>query len=173
MYDLSKYSLVTSNQNKLAEYHSYGLGDLKCVKGDDLAEIEHTDPYLVAAYKAKDAGPFRIVEDTSLEVDGVAIGTNVKWLLNDLGRYIDKSCEWIVTIALNNSEEVVIFEGRVRGTLTNHGYDAQSVFGFNGHFRTESGLTLHELYLKGRLDDYSARKIAEKQCNTASAYQKV
>lgn len=155
---IKEYTLITSNVEKYQEYQSYGLTNLNIGRVNHLKEILSEDPKEVAFYKALDAGVGYIVEDTSLFVDGVDIGTNIKWLLDNLDSHVGKSCTWLVAIAKNTGVAIEIFYGTVSGTLVKKTH-AES-FGFDDNFLTPLGVTLHELLITGRKNEFSARKDA-------------
>ena len=67
---MKKPILVSSNENKLKEFSRFGL-DLDIEKGRDLKEVM-ADPLGVIVYKALEAGPDRVVEDTTLIIDAVS-----------------------------------------------------------------------------------------------------
>lgn len=153
----SDYKLVTSNENKLKEFSRFGL-KLDIEKGRDLPEVQGTDVEVIK-HKALDAGEKRIVEDTSLNIEGADVGVNVKWLLNDLENYIGMSAEWVVLLGANTGNQIRIYKGNIKGTITESTHD--NAFGFDGIFNVDKvNRTLAELEEMNMKDDYSARLIA-------------
>ena len=91
----------------------------------DLKEIQ-ADPAAVVAHKATACGLNIIVEDTSLDVEGAAVGVNVKQMLADLGDYVGKPATWRVLLAVmvqkvdrqkGKVETVYVYEGLQEGGL--------------------------------------------------------
>lgn len=151
-----QYKIVTSNPNKLAEFHRFGL-PFPAEEGLDLREVD-ADPYTVILYKALDAGAGFIVEDTSLEVEGMDVGVNVRWVVSNLGSIGGKKAVWKVLLGKNNGAYITIYEGVIEGTLINE--DAVG-FGFDPYFvPATQKLTLSQLDKKGVKDAYSARRQA-------------
>jgi inosine/xanthosine triphosphate pyrophosphatase family protein len=158
--NVSDYKLVTSNDHKINEFKRFGLTDLTIEKGVDLPEIESSDPILVMLHKAKDAGVKRIVEDTSLVVDGAEVGTNIRWLVDELPKYNGKNSIWSVLLGVNDGVNIIIYRGDVVGKITNR-FKEHIGNAFDCRFVPDgSDETLYELDLNGRKDNYSARKFA-------------
>ena len=153
--------IMTSNQNKLAEFRRFGL-PFEAFSGPDLDEIDSTDPRLVAIYKAISAGSGIIVEDTSLEIEGADLGTAIRWRLDDVESYIGSSASWRVCIAAVLDKRVYVAEGFVTGTIVNPIGDSTGSFGFDPWFSPDgsNGKTLHELELVRLKDNFSARRLA-------------
>lgn len=160
MFNLNDLKLVTSNENKLAEYNSFSNeGKISILKGLDLPEVESPDPLVVILHKSKMAGAGTIVEDTSLVVDGADFGTNIRWLLDDLDRYIGTPAKWIVKLAVNHDNNIYVYDGIINGTIVEK--SVVPGFGFDPVFKPEnSNLPLSDLSANGNKDDFSARKIA-------------
>ena len=70
------------------------------------------DAMAVAAHKATTAGLNIITEDTSLDVEGAAVGVNVKQMLGDLPSYKGKKATWRVLLAV-----MVMKVDRAKGEL--------------------------------------------------------
>lgn len=160
MFDINKLSLVTSNKNKLDEYNSYNNdGKLQMLKGADLPEVESEDPLTVIIYKSKLAGNNTIVEDTSFDVEGANVGTNVRWLMDSISKYEGRKAEWIVKLAVNYNENIYVYDGKIKGIISSskgkEGFGFDPIFIPNGTHKT-----LSELSFEGNKDDYSARKQA-------------
>lgn len=158
---LSDLVLTTSNPNKLAEFRRFGLADLRMEAGPDLREAD-ADPKTVVLHKALAAGEGRIVEDTSLEVDGMPVGANVKWLVQDLlegGPFVGRRAVWIVWLGVSSGGFVRLYEGRVEGVL---GAPIGEGWGFDPVFRPDGAdeLTNAQLDAQGRKDAFSARRAA-------------
>ncbi|MNO32599.1 dITP/XTP pyrophosphatase [compost metagenome] len=164
--------LVTSKENKLKEFQRYGISDLKMEKGLDLQEVQ-SDEITVVLHKAKTAGKNRIVEDTSLHIEGENVGVNVKWMLDNIHEFAGKSAYWEVLIGLNDGDSIRIYRGRTYGTIVkNEEFLDESIFGFDANFRVKGiGKTLHELEKEGIKDNHSARKDATFElCNNNYFY---
>lgn len=117
----------------------------------------------VIIHKAKDAGPNRLVEDTSLNVEGSDIGVNIRWMLDNLNKLSGKKANWIVLLGLNTGDNIKVFKGEVPGHLINPKTLPKKIFGFDPYFvpsKNNNGKTLEELELDGKKDIFSARKLA-------------
>lgn len=154
-----EFTLVTSNEYKLKEFRRFGLEELTIEKGRDLKEVE-SDEQTVIMYKALEAGEGRVVEDTSLTVEGASIGVNIRWLLDNLAEYTGRKAVWQVYLGLHTGQTIEIYCAKIHGYLTSESPDTAG-FGFDSFFVPNgTHLTLRELELSGRKDDFSARKDA-------------
>jgi len=135
--------IVTSNPSKLAEFASFGL-PLEAAGGVDLPEVD-ADALTVAVYKAASAGAGLIVEDTSLDVDGLDVGVNVRWLVSSLladASLHGRAATWRVLLAANDGETVRVYEGVTLGTLTaprGEGFGFDPIFAVGGQTLAEMG----------------------------------
>lgn len=157
--------LNTSNPHKLREFKRLGLGHLEML-GRDLREPD-ADPLTVIRSKASQMGPGVLVEDTSLDVDGEDVGTNVKWLLASLDRYVGKKARVRVLLGVLDEGVVYVYRGEVPGTLvpargTNFGFDP--IFLPDG-----ASLTLGE----DKPDRYNARALAVAALKAGRAYREL
>ncbi len=151
--------LVSSNEFKLKEFQRMGLNDIQIEKGKDLKEVD-SSPIDVIVYKALEAGENRIVEDTSLEVEGLNVGVNIKWLIQELGILEGRKAEWRVLLGVHNGNTIDVYEGVIKGTIQKK-YNEIVGFGFDCFFVPEGqNNTLYDLENIGEKDVYSARKKA-------------
>lgn len=115
----------------------------------------------VIIHKAKDAGPQHIVEDTSFDVQGLDVGVNVRWLVNELlkdERLLGRPAVWTVLLGVNTGEEIQVFKGQVFGHI---GKPEGEGFGFDPIFIPRgSDHSMAYLDMSGKKDHYSARKMA-------------
>lgn len=152
--------LVSSNENKLKEFKRLGLTELEIEKGRDIEEVD-ADAQTVVLYKALAAGESRIIEDTSLHVDGQNVGANIRWLLDDIASYNGLKAQWEVLLGVNNGKEIIIYQGLINGLITDKFKNQQLGFGFDAYFIPDgSSKTLFELEEEGNKDLFSARKKA-------------
>ena len=111
--------LNTSNQGKLLEFKSlfadYGY-DLE-VTQLDLKEVD-AHPVTVVGEKASQVDEGVMIEDTSLEIEGAAVGVNIRWLFDHLSDFIGKKATWVVLLAYRLGK-VRIYEGKVSGVIVN------------------------------------------------------
>ena len=155
---MSNLKLVTSNENKLKEFKRFGLDNIEIEKGLDLREVE-SDAETVILYKALEAGKGRIVEDTSLEVEGADVGVNVRWMIDNLQELAGRKAVWKVMLGHNDGQEIHLYESTIEGILVETG-DVGG-FGFDSIFKPNgTDFTLHQLESLGEKDSYSARKDA-------------
>lgn len=156
---MNHFTLVTSNENKLNEFKRFGLTDLAIEKGRDLDEVD-ADPLTVILYKSLEAGRNRIVEDTSLHVEGHEVGTNVRWLLENIPNLSGNKTTWEVLLGVNDGEYISVYQGILQGVLTDT-YTEPVGFGFDCYFVPNGeSLTLYDFEQIDRKDEFSARRIA-------------
>jgi len=162
MRDLSTYTIVTSNNNKAKEFIKH-VGFIIPVRvGEDIREVFSSDIETVAIYKALEAGKNNIIEDTALHIEDVAVGVNVKWMLDTIEEHQFKGARWEVCIALNDGDEISLYKGITYGTIVPSEKDKfnhdKYAFGFDKNFRPYyTSKTLYELDCFGKKDKYSAR----------------
>jgi inosine/xanthosine triphosphate pyrophosphatase family protein len=154
--DISKFSLVTSNRNKLAEYRAFGLPDLTLAEGLDLPEVDGS-PDDVILYKALAAGEGMIVEDTVLYIDGSPV-VDIRWQLDSLVAVVGKTARWDVRLGILHEGVVQVFVASVDGKIVKPRGEG---FGFDPFFEVSTTqMTLAELAAAGCKADHSARKFA-------------
>jgi len=86
-------------------------------KSKDYAEIDGT-PLQVAAHKATVAGMSVIVEDTSLEVEGLPFKpTHIKWHMHELGAYLGRKAVFRSCVAVRFGFQAMVYVGEVKGTI--------------------------------------------------------
>jgi XTP/dITP diphosphohydrolase len=129
-----KWKLNTSHPGKLKEFQSLFLkyGITLEASHIDLREIE-SDPISVIAHKASQLEDYVLTDDTSLDIEGVAVGINVKWFLNHLFEYEGKTSIWTTLLAYKCKDKVYIYRGQVEGIIVpKSGHEG---FGFDSVFR--------------------------------------
>lgn len=155
----NNFVLLTSNQNKLREFNSFGL-PIKAQKGRDINEVSGTDIEVII-YKSKDSGEFTIVEDTSLNVEGLDVGVNIRWMLDKINNLDGKKANWKVLLGVNDNTYISIYQGILYGTLKNINEIPKDAFGFDPVFvPVGTSKTLYELNKEGKKEEFSARKMA-------------
>lgn len=158
----SKFTLITSNANKISEYQSIGL-PIHIEPGQDLPEIDTQDFNLIAAYKSKMAGDFNIVEDTILIIDDTVfhdIKFRSKDIINNINQYLGKSITWVVTLATSFNGEVHLFQSQVSGIIKEAYIGHTAGFGFDSYLHVavdDTYKSLHQLKEEGRKNHYSPR----------------
>lgn len=162
MRDLSTYTIVTSNNDKAKEFINHVGFMIPVEVGKDIREVFSSNIETVAIYKALEAGKNKIIEDTALHIDGVAVGVNVKWMLDTIEEHQFKGARWEVCIALNDGDSISLYKGITYGTIVPSKEDKfnhdKYAFGFDKNFRPYyTSDTLHELSYFGKKDKYSAR----------------
>lgn len=138
------WKLNTSNKGKLDEFKQLFAkhgAELEATQVD-LKEID-ADHVTVVTHKASQLGDNIIVEDTSLEVEGADIGTNIRWLLDHLNNYIGHKAVWTVLLALRQGNEILIYKATVAGKIV--ASKGSAGFGFDPVFQPDgSSQTLAE-----------------------------
>lgn len=148
----------TSNLGKLKEYQrlfnqqNIGLIMTKI----DLDEIE-ADPLTVILHKASQLEEGVIVEDTSLEVDGTDIGVNIRWLVDDLGKYLGRDATWTLFLAYRKNDNIYVFKGEVLGKIVEP--QSTSGFGFDPYFQPNG---TEKTLAEEKPDAFNARALAVK-----------
>lgn len=126
------WHLNTSNPGKLQEYHQlfekYGFS-LESTQ-IDLAEIK-SDPVKVVVHKASQVPEGVLVDDTSLDIEGIEVGINVRWF-SDLSEFAGKKARWRVLLAYRSGDKVHVFEGVTYGSIVQAKGDQD--FGFDAIF---------------------------------------
>jgi inosine/xanthosine triphosphate pyrophosphatase family protein len=153
--------IVSSNKTKIAEYRRLSANVIDVQPGIDLPEVLGT-PDQIALYKALEAGPGLVVEDSILVVDGEPM-IDIKWRLGELKERAQReSCDlvWEVRLAYVKDGLVKVFLGTLEGRLrpfdvAGSGYDP--IFNVVG-----VGQSLAMLEQRGLKDQYSARARAFK-----------
>ncbi|MNY85789.1 dITP/XTP pyrophosphatase [compost metagenome] len=153
--------LVTSNANKLREFQRFGIQDLEMASVPDIREVLSDDPIQVAVYKAFDAGPCHVVEDTALHVKEAKFGTSIKWTMDTLEQYVGREAIWQTIIAAHHGNAIHVYVGTVRGHIVARTESTKEVFGFDDNFQPQGAdCTLFALEQKGLKDQFSARYLA-------------
>lgn len=154
--NLDGLKLVSSNVTKIAEYRRLSRDTLPVQSGDDLREIVGT-PDEIALYKALEAGPGLIVEDSILVVDGEPL-IDIKWRLAELkerAKTQTATLSWETRLSYIKDGMVFVFFGEVSGHL--RPYDIKGS-GYDPIFNVEGvGQSLARLEQRGLKDLYSAR----------------
>lgn len=147
------WKLNTSNQNKFEEFKrlfaQYGWS-LEATH-IDLKEID-ADPLTVIAHKASQVEENVLVEDTSLEIEGAAIGIHVRWLLEHLTEYIDRQAHWKVLLAYRRTNKVFVYKGSISGIIVEP--RGASNFGFDPIFLPTGAV---ETLAESKPDQFNAR----------------
>lgn len=147
------WKLNTSNPGKFEEFKRL-FAKYECMleaSHIDLQEID-ADPIQVVAHKASQLGENIVVEDTSLDIEGVSVGINVRWLLDHLPEYEGRKAEWLVLLAFRQGAQIFIYKGSVSGTIVSS--KGSAGFGFDAVFLPDgSTATLAE----SKPDQFNAR----------------
>lgn len=149
--------LVTSNPNKLREFRQMGL-DLDIQPGMDLREVQGNINEVIL-HKAKDAGAGLVVEDTVLLVSGQEV-VDIRWRIQEFADQEGMEATWVVSLGYNDGHTVRVYRGNIYGTLVSR-IPREGSFGFNPYFiPVGSELTLDQLDVLGRKNEFSARSLA-------------
>lgn len=108
--------------------------------------------------KAMMAGPGAVVDDTSLDVEGMDIGVNIRWMMEDVGALMGKRAVYRVALAFNDGEIVRAYVGEVMGLIGSTPGE-EGGFGFDRWFFPDEApaQSLLSLERAGRKDEFSAR----------------
>lgn len=121
----------TSNPGKMEEYKEYFSPKTVEFKTEDLTEPQ-ADPLTIIQYKASCFQEV-LVDDVALDIDGVDIGVNIRWFLDQLhsSKYLGRSCIFSCLLAVRIENEIRVYKGSVQGTLVEPRGDG---FGFGPYF---------------------------------------
>lgn len=185
--------LMTGNDSKIKEFQELmdglrGKGNIKSPP-----EVKSQNPLEVILHKTKDMflqnekslkktynfsnyNSIIIVEDTSLMIEGHTVGTDIKYVVDNMEQYAGSLAEWNVYLGVTNGESIEIYVGSITGNLTKHGY-GNSKFGFDRHFLPNENnpehLTLSELQDRNQKHLFSARARAINNFNKGHYLKKV
>lgn len=180
-----KALLMTSNEGKTKEFQEL----MDCLRGGyknlkSPPEIKSQDPLEVILHKTKDmfdankkmlahhnfvgGNTIIIVEDTSLMIDGHTVGTDIKYVVDNMEQYAGCLAEWNVYLGVSNKNFIEVYKGSITGNLLKHGY-GNSKFGFDRHFAPNKNnpdyLTLSQLQDLKQKHAFSARANAIRNFN--------
>lgn len=119
-----EWQLNTSNSRKLEELRRlFAKYDISLnATSIDLKEID-ADPLTVITHKASQLPERVLVEDTSLDIEGLDIGVNLRnkfhWLTQHADLCIGKKATWTVVLAYKEGDNIYLYEGKVRGIIIN------------------------------------------------------
>lgn len=153
---VKKWKINTSNLGKFEEFKRLFAKYDATLEAThiDLKEID-ADLVSVIAHKASQLDENTIVEDTSLEIEGEAIGANIRWFLDHLHQYIGRKAEWIVLLAYHKDEDVYIYRGIVPGKIVEA--RGEKGFGFDPVFLPDGA---EKTLAEAKPDSISARAFA-------------
>ena len=133
----NKLIFKSSNPQKLSDFKALGFS---VKRGADISEIESNDPLQVALYKVIDTDEdFVLVEDSSLDVEGLDIGTNIKWEIDRLKKnkqFHGKKAKWSVVLGYRRKHYVYLAKGELTGILDYSGISVDQP-GFDSIFRPD------------------------------------
>lgn len=141
---MNKLTYVSSNIKKIEEYKSLGF-DLIYKSIPDLKEVLSSDIDVIT-YKTLAVPDLHIIEDTSLNVEGLNIGVNIKFLINQLKTdksLNNKKLQWKVLLGIKENNKINIAEGIIEGYLNNNVLNPNA-FAFDDIFYINNQ-SLHDL----------------------------
>lgn len=115
-------NLNTHNVGKLNEYSRFfAEHGINLESSDhDLREVKHQDKYLVMAYKLMEVSNNILVDDTSLDIDGFDVGTDVRWVEDKLlntDDYVGRRCRITVLLGMRKDGLTTIYSGMMNGVV--------------------------------------------------------
>lgn len=158
--------LNTSNAGKLDEYKSYFFPEPVISQKMDLAEPK-ADLLTIIQYKASQFDDNVIVDDVSLDVEGLDIGVNVRWFIPELNSpiYFNRRCVFTCMLGIKSNGFIQVYLGSVEGTLVPPRGDG---FGFGPYFLPDgASLTLGQ----DMNPLYNARYLAVQQFKDKTPYK--
>ncbi len=127
------WRINTSNPGKLEEFARLfqKYGESLEATDSDLPEID-ADPLTVIVHKASQVPEGVVVEDTSLDVEGVSLGVNIRWLLDHLEECAGHAASWNVYLAYRKGKSVRVYQGQMGGVIVPS--RGKGGFGFDPYF---------------------------------------
>lgn len=123
-----QWQINTSNPGKLSEFKEFFGADVEVIQKD--LEEPDADPITVVRYKASQFENV-IVDDVSLYIEGETVGANIRWLLDQLPKYVGKKAKFVCLIAIKRNNKVEIYEAEQKGEIVAPKGDS---YGFNNYF---------------------------------------
>lgn len=125
--------LNTSNQGKMSEFQRLFAqhGITLTFQQIDLEEID-SDPVTVVVQKASQMKEGVLVEDTSLDIQGLSVGIHVRWLLHHLSECVGKKALWRTLLAHKKKGLIYVYEGIIHGSIVQS--KGKGGFGFDPFF---------------------------------------
>jgi len=163
---LGKIYLATHNEFKINDFQKYNDGAFFVLKDiPDIDEVDSKNVIDIAKYKAldmykivKDQIPPKAsiaIEDTSLDVNGEDVGGNIRWLINELDKFVGKKATVTICVGVCDGKYVKVYKADLKGKMispTVNGY------GFDPYVEID-GIPLSYIAKNKRLSDkYSLRK---------------
>ena len=100
----------------------------------DLPEIQ-ADCIDVVVHKACQVPEGVLVEDVSLDIPGEKVGVDVRWLIDEITRFIGKKACWKVLLAQYTKGKVYVYAGQIHGSLVQKRESSRfGSFGFDPYF---------------------------------------
>jgi len=108
------YYVNTSSPLKLSEFKKYLNGNV-ISEMKDLPEPD-ADPITIVTYKASQFNQV-LIDDTSLEIEGEAIGAKVRWLIESLPKHEGKQARFVSLLGIRIDDQVMIYKGEIEGLI--------------------------------------------------------
>lgn len=129
--------------------------DTVITDGKKLQEVFGTYQEVIV-HKALNAGKGLVVEDTTFEINGVAVG-DIKWKQEDKLKNCQNVC-WRVSFGFNDGHSIKVWTGVVNGIIVEPIVDG---YGFDPYILPDGyDITVSQLDKEGRKDEVSPRKKA-------------
>ncbi len=138
-YTYPMYKLNTGNPGKKKEFLALfqAQGAELTFTNQSVKEIV-SSPIEVVVHKASQLPEGVIVDDTSLDVEGAAVGIDVRWLLEELPKYCGKKALWRVLLAHRKADgKIYVYQGETRGEIVEARAKGKEGFGFDPIFLPE------------------------------------
>lgn len=150
------WKLNTSNQGKFEEFKRLFAqgGEILSATHRDLKEID-ADALTVITHKASQLEENILVDDTSLDIEGMDCGIHVRWLLDHLSQYAGRAATFTVLLGHHRGEEIHIYQGSVSGMIVHP--EGEGGFGFDPIFLPDGA---QETLAKFKPDHLNARALA-------------
>ncbi|KAI9096500.1 inosine triphosphate pyrophosphatase-like protein [Phlyctochytrium arcticum] len=138
-------AINTSNPIKLAEFQSYLPLPLTSTSLD-LPEPSTPDPFTIVQYKASQFSSTTptLIDDVSLDIPGLSIGTNVKWMLGQLPT-LPHGTKALFTciLGIRHEDHVHMYRSEIQGRIVQP--PRGDNVGFRAYFEPDGcGYTLSE-----------------------------
>ena len=141
----------TSNKGKRSEFLGFFGDDVKFLEHD--LEEPSSDMVTIVRYKASQFEGV-VIDDTSLEIEGVDVGVNIRWFVDRLDECLGKKAVFTCLVGLNKEGKVHIYKGVCEGTIVEPRGES---YGFNKYFLPVGS---DKTFAQEKPDSINPRKIA-------------
>lgn len=132
------------------------------------------NPYKSAFHKAVLAGARKVVDATSLQIEGVDSSIPLEELIRNIDRYIGKKAVWTVILGENTGRHIRLYQGTVKGQIKEPTATYPPGYKFEAHFFPDSlDNSMRNLSCNGGKINVSPRAMAFKNWQSQHYIQEI